>query len=85
MTACGIPPDHIHLRDNVAVIRDFWVFLDEDSWSVLLSEAYDSRGQLWRVGLHSLVQYYDAVVPWYRFELWFDLTNGSYVLTGLDN
>jgi hypothetical protein len=60
-------------------------YLDEDSWSVLLSEAYDSRGKLWRVGLHSLVQYYDALVPWYRFELWFDLTNGSYVLTGLDN
>ncbi len=60
-------------------------YLDEDSWSVLLSEAFDSRGQLWRVGLHSLVQFYDAVVPWYRFELWFDLSNDSYVLTGLDN
>lgn len=60
-------------------------YLDEDSWSILVSEAYDSRDQLWRVGLHSLVQYYDARVPWYRFELWFDLTNGSYVLTGLDN
>ncbi|HSV71927.1 MAG TPA: DUF1329 domain-containing protein [Methylibium sp.] len=60
-------------------------YLDEDSWSVLLSEAYDSRGQLWRVGLHSLLQYYDAMVPWYRFELWFDLTNDSYLLTGLDN
>ena len=61
------------------------LYLDEDSWSVLLSEAYDSRGQLWRVGLHSLVQYYDVLVPWYRFELWFDLSNDSYVLTGLDN
>lgn len=60
-------------------------YIDEDSWSVLISEAYDSRGALWRVGLHSLVQYYDAQVPWYRFELWFDLTNDSYVLTGLDN
>lgn len=60
-------------------------YLDEDSWSVLLSEAYDSRGQLWRVGLHSLLQYYDAMVPWYRFELWFDLSNDSYLLTGLDN
>lgn len=60
-------------------------YLDEDSWSVLLSEAYDSRDMLWRVGLHSLVQYYDAVVPWYRFEAWFDLTNDSYVLGGLDN
>lgn len=61
------------------------LYLDEDSWSVLLSEAYDSRGQLWRVGLHSLLQYYDAQVPWYRFELWFDLSNDSYVMTGLDN
>jgi hypothetical protein len=60
-------------------------YLDEDSWSVLLSEAYDSHGQLWRVGLHSLLQYDDALVPWYRFEAWFDLTNDSYVLTGLDN
>lgn len=60
-------------------------YLDEDSWSVLISEAYDSRGQLWRVGLHSLMQFDDASVPWYRFELWFDLSNDSYVLTGLDN
>lgn len=59
--------------------------LDEDSWSVLLSEAYDKRGELWRVGLHSLMQFPDASVPGYRFELWFDLSNGSYVLTGLDN
>jgi hypothetical protein len=61
------------------------LYLDEDSWSVLVSEAYDAKGQLWRVGLHSLLQYYDAKVPWYRFEAWFDMTNGSYVLTGLDN
>jgi len=61
------------------------LYLDEDSWSVLLSEAYDAKGELWRVGLHSLLQYYDAVLPWYRFEAWFDMSNGSYVLTGLDN
>ena len=60
-------------------------YLDEDSWSVLLSEAHDTRDQLWRVGLHSLMQFEEASVPWYRFELWFDLTNDSYVLTGLDN
>ena len=60
-------------------------YLDEDSWSVLLSEAYDARGQLWRVGIHGLIQFYDAALPWYRFELWHDLSNGSYVLTGLDN
>lgn len=60
-------------------------YLDEDSWSVLLDNAYDSRGQLWRVGTHGLVQFYDAMVPWYRFETWNDLSNGAYVVTGLDN
>jgi hypothetical protein len=70
-------------RSHVYARRLF--YLDEDSWSVLLSEAYDSRGQLWRVGLHSLLQFYDVAVPWYRFEAWFDLSNDSYVLTGLDN
>lgn len=60
-------------------------YLDEDSWSVLLSDAYDSHGMLWRTGIHALVQYYDAVVPWYRMEIWHDLSNGAYVLTGLDN
>ena len=34
---------------------------------------------------HVREECYDALVPWYRFELWFDLTNDSYVLTGLDN
>lgn len=60
-------------------------YLDEDSWSVLYSDAYDSRGMLWRTGMHGLVQYYDALVPWYRVEMWHDLSNGAYVLTGLDN
>ncbi|MBI5922380.1 MAG: DUF1329 domain-containing protein [Betaproteobacteria bacterium] len=60
-------------------------YLDEDSWSVLLDEAFDSKGQIWRVGIHSLMQCYDAQVPWYRFEIWHDLTNGAYVVTGLDN
>lgn len=60
-------------------------YLDEDSWSVLLDDAYDSHGELWRTGIHGLVQFYDAQVPWYRFELWQDLNSGAYVLTGLDN
>lgn len=60
-------------------------YLDEDTWSVLLTDNYDAKGNLWRTGIHSVLQYVDANVPWYRFELWHDLSNGSYVLTGLDN
>ncbi len=42
-------------------------YLDEDSWSVMMEDAYDNRGGLWRVALHGLIQCYDALVPWYRF------------------
>jgi len=61
------------------------MFIDEDSWTVLASDAYDTRGNLWRVGVHPLVQYYDAQVPWYRANIWHDLTNGAYYLAGLSN
>jgi hypothetical protein len=60
-------------------------YLDEDSWSVLLDDAYDARGMLWRTGIHALMQWYDAKVPGYRLEIWHDLSNGAYVLSGLDN
>ena len=70
-------------QNHVYARRTF--YLDEDSWSVLLDDAYDSRGQLWRTGIHGLVQFYDALVPLYRFELWHDLSNGAYILAGLDN
>jgi len=60
-------------------------YIDEDAWAVALSESYDSKGDLWRVGIHSIMQFYDAVLPGYRFEYWQDLHDGSYVVTGLDN
>ena len=60
-------------------------YLDEDSWSVVSEDAYDNRGGLWRVALLGMVQYYDAVVPWYRFGAVHDLTTGGYIAGGLDN
>jgi len=60
-------------------------YLDEDSWSVLYEDAYDTRKQLWRVGMFPLIQFYDAKVPWYRANIWHDLTNGGYLFSNLDN
>jgi len=60
-------------------------YLDEDSWSVLAEDAYDTRGGLWRASLHGLVQAYDAQVPFYRFGIYHDLNSGGYLLGGLDN
>ncbi|MDO3721649.1 DUF1329 domain-containing protein [Marinobacter sp. chi1] len=74
------------LRDDSSHIygkRTF--YLDEDSWSVLMEDAYDTRGDLWRASLHGLIQFYDAKVPWYRFNLFHDLNNGSYLISNLAN
>jgi len=60
-------------------------FIDEDTWTVLYEDAYDTRKQLWRVSIHPLMQFYDAKVPWYRANIWHDLTNGSYLFSLLDN
>jgi hypothetical protein len=60
-------------------------YLDEDSWSVLAEDAYDTRGELWRVALHGLLQAYDAQVPFYRFGIYHDLNSGGYLVGGLDN
>jgi hypothetical protein len=37
------------------------------------------------VSIHPLIQFYDAKVPWYRSNIWHDLTNGSYLFSLLDN
>jgi len=60
-------------------------YLDEDSWTVVYEDAYDTRKQLWRVSMHPMIQFYDAKVPWYRANIWHDLSNGSYLLSLLEN
>jgi hypothetical protein len=60
-------------------------FVDEDTWTVVYEDAYDTRKDLWRVGVHPMIEFYDAKVPWYRANIWHDLTNGAYYLANLDN
>jgi hypothetical protein len=74
-----LKPDQRHIYSK----RTF--YLDEDSWSVLAEDAYDTRGGLWRVSLHGMIQCYDAQVPWYRFGIYHDLNSGAYLAGGFDN
>jgi hypothetical protein len=60
-------------------------YLDEDSWSILAEDAHSTRGDLWRVALHGLIQCYDAQVPWYRLSIYHDLQSGAYFVAGLDS
>ena len=59
-------------------------YLDEDSWSIVLKDQYDGRGELWRVSQSHGIYHYDAIVPW-GAEVQNDLLSGRYLVTGLDN
>ena len=48
-------------------------YVNEDTWTVVYEDAYDTRKQLWRIGVHPMIQFYDAKVPWYRANIWYDL------------
>jgi hypothetical protein len=50
-----------------------------------MEDSYDTRKELWRVGVHPMIQFYDALVPWYRANMWHDLTNGANLISVLDN
>ena len=59
-------------------------YVDEDTWSVVLKDQYDGRGELWRVGQGHGIYHYDAKVPW-GSEAQNDLLSERYLMTGLDN
>jgi hypothetical protein len=63
-------------------------YIDEDSYVPLYEDAYDSRGNLWRVGTGSMLQRYDRAAgafPFLGFHIHHDLTNGQYLVTSVEN
>ncbi|WP_153130646.1 DUF1329 domain-containing protein [Dechloromonas hortensis] len=57
-------------------------YIDEDSWTIVASDEYDARGQLFRVGFAYPTQSYDAPAPWTDMHGLYDLIAGSYSLSG---
>ncbi len=57
-------------------------YLDEDSWAALLSDQYDGRGALYRVGLAFMAPSYDLPAPWPDPFLHYDLVSGMYAING---
>jgi len=74
------------LKPNKSHIYGKRVYLlDEDSWQIVHSDAYDGRGELWRVLEMFGVQYYDAAVFWTTGSVQYDLQARRYVSSGLSN
>ena len=57
-------------------------YLDEDSWAAVLSDEYDARGQIYRVGLAFMTPSYDLPGPWADPFLHYDLVSGAYAING---
>ena len=60
-------------------------FLDEDSWQAAEVDQYDGRGELWRVSLAFLKNYYDLPTTWSALDVYHDLQSGRYHVQNLDS
>jgi hypothetical protein len=63
--------------------RTFYV--DEDSWQIQLVDLYDSRNELYRVGISYGLNYYDVLNQWSTLDVMHDLNSRRYLAIGLDN
>ena len=61
------------------------LYVDEDSWQILLADIYDNRDQLWRVSEGHVINYYEKPLIWPTLEVHTDLQAGRYLAFGLDN
>ncbi len=75
-----------NLRDDARHLYHKRVFyIDEDSWNIALVDQYDDQGNLWRVTMAMLKNFYDLPGVWTDLEVYHDLKSGLYHATGLVN
>ncbi|UJF20931.1 DUF1329 domain-containing protein [Shewanella sp. OMA3-2] len=60
-------------------------YIDEDSWQVSLTDMYDNRDELYRVGTAHTINYYEVPTMWSTLEIFHDLQSRRYLAMGLDN
>lgn len=60
-------------------------YVDEDSWQIAVSEAYDMDGALWRLMEAHALNYYQVPVMWATGYVHHDLRQQRYLIEGLDN
>ena len=61
------------------------LFIDEDSWQAAEADAYDGRGQLWRVSEGHGIFFYDQKIPQFSAETHYDVLSGRYAVGALYN
>ena len=61
------------------------MYIDEDSWQIVVADIYDNRDELWRVSEGHLINYYEKPLMWPTLEVHTDLQAGRYLAFGLNN
>ena len=75
-----------NLKEGASHIYKRRVFyVDEDSWSILFVDIYNSEGELWRIQESHVINYYEASVVLPTLEVFSDLKSESYLAHGLNN
>ncbi len=60
-------------------------YIDEDSWQVAVTDIYDNRDELYRVGIAHGLNYYEVPTQWSTLEVFHDFQSRRYIAMGLDN
>ena len=61
------------------------LYVDEDSWQVVLEEGFNDADKLTRFAEGHLINYYTVPVPWTTLEVTYDIDSGRYFVEGMDN
>jgi len=75
-----------NLKENTRHIYKKRVFyIDEDSWQIAVTDIYDNRDELYRVGIAHTINYYEVPTVWSTLDVFHDLQSRRYIAIGLDN
>jgi hypothetical protein len=71
-----------HMR-HIYKQRD--LYLDEDSYQILVADQYDNRDVIWRLSESYTINYYDQPLLWTVGDALYDLISGRYTIGNLSN
>ncbi|WP_286235756.1 DUF1329 domain-containing protein [Thalassotalea sediminis] len=75
-----------NLKENTRHIYKKRVFfIDEDSWQIAVTDIYDDRDEMYRVGMAHGINYYEVPTHWSTLDVFHDLQSKRYIAIGLDN
>lgn len=60
-------------------------YIDADSWQIAVVDQYDRRGDLWRVSIAYIKNYYEVPTQWTALDVFHDLRARRYHAQYLDN